>query len=114
MQQEIARTIAAQINHSAGNPLFMGCAGAKNLVFLNRESIIEPGKGIRGGLMFRATASPGAKVIVELDASDTYTVQIGRTRGVNYRVIDQFEGIHADTLAQVIAPALKLTDFCYA
>lgn len=61
--QQIATTIRSQINASAATPLFMGCAGAKNLVFLKGESIINPGQGIRGGLMFRATCSPGAKVI---------------------------------------------------
>lgn len=108
---QIASTIRNQINASAATPLFMGCAGAKNLVFLKGESIINPGSGIRGGLMFRATCSPGAKVIIELTAADTYDVQIGRLRGVNYKVLAQHEGVYCDQLAEVIAGPLKLTDF---
>lgn len=107
----IASTIARQINASAATPLFMGCAGAKNLVFLKGESIINPGSGIRGGLMFRATCSPGAKVIIELTAADTYTVQIGRVRGADYKVLKTVEDVYCDQLAEVIAGPLKLTDF---
>jgi hypothetical protein len=110
-QYGIAQIIVQQINASAATPLFMGCAGAKNLVALKGESIIKPGEGIRGGLMFRATCSPGAKVIIELTASDTYDVQIGRVRGADYRVIANVEGVYCDQLAEVIAGPLGLDDF---
>lgn len=109
--QQIAATIRRQINQSAGNPLFLGCAGAKNFVFLRDESIINPGECIRGGLMFRATCSPGAKVIIELTGADTYNVQIGRVRGADYKVLAQHEGIYCDQLAEVIGAPLKLSDF---
>lgn len=111
--REIATTIARQINASAGNPLFMGCAGAKHYVALNEESIIHGSERfIRGGLMFAATCSPGAKVIIELTAADTYDVQVVRVRGVDMKVLATHEGVYCDQLAQVIAPTLKLTDFC--
>lgn len=109
--QQIAATIRQQINASAGNPLFLGCAGAKSFVFLRDESIINPGTFIDGGLMFRATCSPGAKVIIELTASDTYNVQIGRTRGADYKVLANHEGVYCDQLAELIAAPLKLQDF---
>lgn len=111
-QQQIAAEIRRQITASAGNPLFLGCAGAKSFVFLRDESIIEPGVGIRGGLMFRATCSPGAKVIIELTAADTYTVQVGRVRGADYKVLATIEDVYCEDLARAIAGPLKLMDFC--
>jgi hypothetical protein len=109
--QHIAATILSQIKASSGNPLFLGCAGAKSFVFLREESIIEPGTFIRGGLMFRATCSPGAKVIIELTAADTYRVQVGRVRGADYKVLDTIEDVYCEELARAVAVPLKLTDF---
>jgi hypothetical protein len=108
---QIATEIRRQIIAGSGNPLFLGCAGAKSFVFLRDESIIAPGEGIRGGLMFRATCSPGMKVIIELTAADTYTVQFGRVRGADYKVIATVEDVYCDQLSWTVAHYLKLDAF---
>ena len=106
-QLEIAQTIKQQID-AAGNVPLTWAFGASNFVFLNGESIINPGEGIRGGLMFKVNLlngqpAKGVKVIVELTGADDYNVVVGRQRGVEWKELHRHEGIYFDTLGATIA-----------
>lgn len=52
------------------------------------------------------TAAKRRRVIVKLDADDTYTVEIGRVVKVNYlptyQVISQLSGVYCDQLAEIV------------
>jgi hypothetical protein len=114
--KQTATIIRDQINAVGfGFPSLLSCAGAKNFVFLNGESMITPGDFIRGGLMFSVAFMHGdvrgVKVIVELDVMDTYNVVIGRTRGTSFTVLHSAEGIYCDQLGYWVADKLGLGDF---
>jgi hypothetical protein len=66
----------------------------------------EPVAGEEGYLHFRVTISRQAfhKVVVRLDPSDTYTVQLVRIDRKTWqtRVEEEREGVYADMLSEVI------------
>ncbi len=82
----VANTIAAQIGSRAfymmGTRQKLGAADS--LIF-----------DIRG-------SARGNKIVVTLDASDTYTIQLFKTRGLSSRLVVENSGVYNDGLRQVI------------
>lgn len=60
--------------------------------------------GDNNRLIFQVSIKPGAsyKVAVTLDASDTYTVQLYKCRGIKSEVIKEIDDIYNDNLSKVI------------
>jgi hypothetical protein len=82
----VANTIAAQIGARA---FFM--MGTRNKL------------GTADSLIFDLRGSArGNKIVVTLDASDTYTVQLFKTRGLSSRMVVENSGVYNDGLRQVI------------
>jgi len=89
-QQYIAKTILEQL----GGNKFVVMTGAKNLT------------GLPNGLSFKLPGAEFAKqgvnyVKITLDPSDTYTMEFGRTRGSEYKVINTHNDIYFDVLQEV-------------
>ena len=89
---QIANTIRTQLGNRA---LFM--IGAKDLV------------ATETGLQFRIgrNAKSVNQIVINLDPSDTYTVEFRRTRmsrktGYSNKVVSSLEGVYADMLHDVI------------
>lgn len=80
----IAQTILAQL----GGNQFRAMTGAA-LLAGERSLTVKPALG-------KASA-----VVVTLDASDTYTVQVYRGRGLKMREIKAVSGVYCDTLREV-------------
>jgi len=87
---QIAKTILEQL----GGHQFVVMTGAKNLTSLgNGLSFKLPGAGFtKNGINY-------VKII--LDPSDTYTVEFGRTRGTEYKIINTLNDIYFDVLQEV-------------
>ena len=105
---DTAKVIIDQINAAGPRfPRITQMIGAKHFTALNNDSVIDRGEWIRGGVMFSIAYMKkdvrGVKVIVELTASDTYNVVIGRTRGVNFTVLERHDDIYCDGLGVLIA-----------
>lgn len=83
MSNEIANTIASQI----GNRAFM-MIGAKNLVAGENYLRFKVGRNAKGVNL----------VTVTLTADDTYDVEYGSVRGMNYKVKSAENGIYVDML----------------
>jgi hypothetical protein len=82
----VAETIRQQIGHKA---LYM--MGAKNL--LNHGN----------ALSFRIRGSRKVNYIkITLNSMDTYDLEFGKIHGMNYRIVEEFEGAYADMLHCVI------------
>jgi len=89
-KQYVAKTILEQL----GGNKFVVMTGAKN--FINWGN----------GLSFKLPGAEFAKqginyVKITLDPSDTYTMEFGRTRGSEYKVINTHNNIYFDVLQEV-------------
>lgn len=94
--QQVAGTILDQL----GARRFLVMTGAREVVVTAR------------GLQFRLPATFAVRGInmvrVELDPSDTYTVQAGRWAGLDFKEKDRAERVYADQLQSVFT---RLTGF---
>src|SRR4051812_47451723 len=86
---EIARTIINQIN--ALDFWARARWGVKQMLALGPDTV---------GVQFNCTK--GIKIRIVLDASDTYSVEIGRLRGASYTKKDEASDVYADSLVRVI------------
>lgn len=83
--QQVARVILQQL----GGNKFVAMTGAKLFV------------AIENGLQFKLPRYAGLKINVAritVDATDTYSVEFGSLRGLNYKVVSKHEGIYNDML----------------
>ena len=97
--KEIANTILQQIK--ATDRMALWAWGSKEFVSLNAE---ERGERFQlGGLRMKVS---GAKhkglVFIRLMADDTYTVEIGKLRASNYKVLNILEQVYFDELMSTI------------
>jgi len=106
-RQEIANTIIAQIN--AGDFWARARWGVRVMIATERaygEGLGRDGASVvvRPGLML--CCNRGIKIIVTLDPSDTYSIELGRMgRGAkrfDFRVEGEATEVYADDLARVI------------
>jgi len=87
-EQNIAKTILEQL----GGGKFVAMTGAR--AFINTGN----------GLSFKLPGAGGFTtnginyVKITLDPSDTYTVEFGKTRGTNYKIISSYDDIYFDQL----------------
>lgn len=100
---EEAKTIATTIMQQIGRH-FVPMIGAYNLAFDNDGSL---------SFRFKAQAAQvnGKRpnwIKVALDPNDTYTVQFGRIRGLNFDVLETTENVYCDQLAPMIEDTLQL------
>ena len=58
-----------------------------------------------GSLCFQTTNHGGRRVVVRLNTSDLYGIEIGRIRKFEWQVLDAFENIYADQLVPVLHKA---------
>jgi len=87
---QIAKTIIEQL----GGNRFAAMTGAKNFTSLgNGLSFKLPGAG------FTKNSINYVKII--LDPSDTYTVEFGKIRGINYKVINTLNDVYFDQLQEI-------------
>jgi hypothetical protein len=88
---DVAETIRLQI----GNRAFV-MLGTKMIVRHADRLVFSIGTGARcnGRKINRCT--------IILDASDTYTVEVGNFAGLNYKTIGEMSGVYADSLHRVI------------
>ena len=96
---EIAKTIQQQI----GGRRFAAFVGAKDYV------------AIKNGLQFKvkARAKDGINVVrIVLNDQDTYDVEYGALRGLNYEVKARSEGIYCDQLESDFKNATGLFTSC--
>lgn len=92
---KVAQTILEQL----GGNRFSAMAGAKNLVGGNDMLQFSIGRGAHGG---------ANKVRITLDASDTYTVETFKIRGLDVKPIGRVSMVYADQLRSVFT---NLTGF---
>lgn len=88
MANSIATTILAQLG---GTGRLVTMIGAHNF--------IDRGKGL--SLSFRGCRKAN-RLIITLDESDTYTVELGKFSRCSYTTVYEASGIYADGLRQVI------------
>jgi hypothetical protein len=89
---EVAKTILDQL-------------GRRALLMLGAHTVVTSSDGV----MFAVRGSRAvSKVIVKLDASDTYTVRFYKGRGINLVQVSEFEGVYADSLHGLIESATGL------
>lgn len=95
---EVAKTILAQINGldfwararwGVKQALALGSAGAAGLAGLDKP-----------GIQFNC--NKGIKIRIILDRSDTYSIEIGRLRGMNYSKKDEASDVYAEDLVRII------------
>lgn len=90
-----AKEIAAQIASQIGQKAFF-MLGAQNMVYGEENGMAYLSFRIRG-------SSRVNYVKVSYNAGlDLYIVEFGKIRGVNYRVVSQFENVYADGLHKLI------------
>ncbi len=99
--QQVAQTILAQLG---GAGRLSAMIGARDFVAYSSASESPHGQGL-GGVAFkfpnRARSKPNYLKII-LDPSDTYTVEFGRTRGYDYRVLRSRSGVYVSQLRPLI------------
>lgn len=57
---------------------------------------------VDGYIQFDVKLTRKLRVIVKLAGDDTYSVEIGRIRKMDYVVIEQAHGVHCDQLGRVV------------
>lgn len=83
---EVANTIIEQIGRPA---LFM--LGAKDLLSTTHEG--------RPGLCFKIRGSEKGNFLrITLERSDTYVVELVKSRGTSWKQVGEVEGVYADSL----------------
>lgn len=91
MSQQVAQTILAQL----GGRQFMLMVNAKNLVSLSGDG----GLALQFGTGAKNKAN---RLRVEYDyGSDTYNVEFGKIRKLEWNTISRHEGIYADMLQEL-------------
>lgn len=92
--QEVAATIASQLG------------GTRRLkMFVNGRDFVA----IEDGLQFKFSGARGMNVCrITLDPSDTYNVEFGYLRGLNYKVKASHDGIYCDMLVELFENTTKL------
>ncbi len=95
-RQEIARTILNQLAGSQRR--LIAAVGAKDFWILDN------------GITFRIMQNAGKvrQVRITLSADDTYCMEFGNIRGLDYKVRKSFEGLHADQLQPVFEQTTEL------
>ena len=94
------RQIAQAIIDQLGGNRFIAMTGAKMFVFgENWLQFKLPARFATDGINH---------VKVTLDGSDTYSVEFGKARGINYRKLAESTGVYADMLAGVFTDATGL------
>ena len=88
-----AKAIAKTILDQLGGDRFISMTGARNFSYAPD-----------GSLSFRLPNMPGVpvnNVRISLDPTDTYNVEFGRVRGIDYKVVRTEEMVYADSLRRV-------------
>ena len=86
-EANVAQTIAKQLGNKA-----LVMMGAKNLVAGKKDLSFRIGRNSKGINYIKIT----------LTAMDTYDVEFGAIRGMNYKIKSEAKGIYADMLHDVI------------
>lgn len=96
---EIAKTILDQIK--ATDRAALMAWGAKSFISIGEDS--HEGVAILGGVQFSVNGRKiRGKVIVRLTASDTYTVEVGRVRKMEWKSLCFATDVYCDTLMDTI------------
>lgn len=92
MTKEERSQIAMTILEQLGGNRFMAMTGAKNLAF-----------GDNGSLQFKIGRNAGkiTNVVIELGASDLYTVKFYKIRAAKCDLVKELDGVYADQLCKV-------------
>lgn len=101
LTQEEYGTIAATILQQLGGAKFKVMTGASKFAFLSAKA----GGAPYGGLTFSLPSSFAKgginRVTIRLNSMDTYDLEFGRIRGVNYTVQSTAEGVYVENLQEV-------------
>jgi hypothetical protein len=83
-----------------GKVILQQFGGGRAMAMIGGKDILVDGKTLQFG--FKAKAKNGAnKVLITLEASDTYTVEFWSVRGMKSRLIKSFDDVYAESLAEL-------------
>ena len=92
--------VANEILNQLGNIRFIAMTGAKNFVALEN--------GLRFRLPSNFATSGINLVTIRLTAADDYSIEYGKLRGTNYKVIAEQDMVYADMLQRMFTKATGL------
>ena len=84
--------VAKEILNQLGGNKFIAMTGAKNLTGGENALQFSIGRGAKRGIN---------KIRIELTSMDDYTVTFWKITGIDFKKIDEVNGVYCDTLASV-------------
>jgi hypothetical protein len=100
MQTTTDKTIAATILEQLGGRKFIAMTGAKNMLnHGNALSLRLPSRFATDGINY---------VKVTLTHMDDYTLEFGKVRGMNYKLLKSIDGVYCDQLQEIFTATTGL------